>query len=117
MINDNRIVQISTWDLISMFGLILTQTESTKPVKLDAAGADSSFEAGVGTFLASEPVATLNFTGSSGTVFFVPAYNYTGFKLKGVDTVSEGAEVNPNARELYKAVLASGKVTITKLGL
>lgn len=123
MINNDRIVPIQVIDLVSMYGLILTMNSNNSGLAaLDATNPEIfEVEASAGSVLiADEPVKTLDFaTGySAGTVYFVPAYDYVGFTINGsaVTPESGSATVNPDGRTLYKAVLASGKVTITQLG-
>lgn len=123
MINQDRIVPVQAVDLISLYGLILTMNsdnsslaalDATNPGEFEVASTAGS------VLLADEPVETLDFASgyTAGTVYFVPAYDYTGFTINGTAvTPAEGsATVNPDGRTLYKAVLASGAVTITKVG-
>lgn len=120
MINNNRIVPITAVDLITMYGLILKLAASTAPTALDATTTDGQFSqtTNSATVLASEPVATFDFaTGvTAGTVYFVPAFNYSGFTLAGVATTTAGATVEADGRTLYSATLADGTVTIAKVG-
>lgn len=117
MINNERIVPVTQIDLISLYGLILKLSESTAPTALNATTTDGQFTVGTaGTYIASEPVQTLNFTAASGTVFFVPAYDYSGFSVSGTAVTTAGDDVLADARTLYKAVLNSGTVTITQVG-
>lgn len=123
MINQDRIVPVTAVDLISLYGLILTMNSNNSSLAaLDATNpGEFTVASTAGSLLiADEPVASLNFASgySSGTVYFVPAYDYVGFTINGsaVTLESGSATVNPDGRTLYKAVLASGKVTITQLG-
>lgn len=117
MINHERIVPVTQIDLISLYGLILKLSQATAPAALDAAASTGQFTVtAAGTYIASEPVQTLNFTAASGTVYFVPAYDYTGFSVNGTAVTTAGDEVLADDRTLYKAVLGSGTVTITKVG-
>jgi len=116
MINNERIVPVTQIDLISLYGLILKLSQSTAPTALNATTVNGQFTvADAGTYIASEPVQTLNFTAASGTVYFVPAYDYTGFTVNGAAVTPTG-DVLADARTLYKAVLGSGNVTITQVG-
>ena len=72
-------------------------------------------------YLASAPLKSLDFdvtasSVSAGTVYFVPAYDYVGFSKDGAAAVTAGAEVNADGCTLYKAVLATGTITISKVG-
>jgi hypothetical protein len=117
MINNEKIVPVTQIDLLSLYGLILKLTEETAPTALDATTSNGQFTVtDAGTYIASEPVQALNFTAASGTVYFVPAYDYSGFSVNGTAVTTEGDAVIADARTLYKAVLSSGAVTITKVG-
>lgn len=123
MINTDRIVPVTAVDLISLYGLILKQdSNNSSLVALDATN-PGEFEVGASAgslLIADEPVASLNFASgySSGTVYFVPAYDYSGFSINGttVDPADGSDDVTADGRTLYKAVLSSGAVTITQVG-
>jgi hypothetical protein len=118
MINEDRIVQVSAIDLLSLYGLILKQVNTTLAA-LDAEDTEGDFSVtdGSAPLLASEPVKSIDIDSgvTAATVFFVPAYNFEGFSLAGVMTAHTGT-VDPDGRTLYKAVLASGAITVTKAG-
>lgn len=124
MINNDRIVPITAIDLISNYGLILAAAAAaasgTAPTKIDATDTAGDFTQATNsaTVIASEPVKAFNFasTATAGTVYFVPAYDYTGFQLNGTATTTAGATVAADGRTLYKATLSSGTVTIAKVG-
>lgn len=124
MINNDRIVPITVIDLISMYGLVLAAAAAaasgTAPTKLDAVTTDGQFEQGTNsaTVLCSEPVKSFDFaaTATAGTVYFVPAFDYSGFTLAGVATATAGATVEADGRTLYTATLSSGTITIAKVG-
>lgn len=120
MINQDRIVPITAVDLISMYGLILTLAASTAPTALaatDTAG-DFAVTTNSATLLANEPVKALNFGSgvTASTVYFVAAYDYAGFTINGTAATTAGATVTPDGRTLYSATLASGTITIAKVG-
>ena len=118
MINKDRIVQVSAIDLISLYGLILQQNNATLAA-VDSSTVDGQFEitAASTPLIADEPVQSVDFTSSvsSATLYFVPALDYAGFTKAGVAVTPTG-DVEPDGRSLYKAVLASGGITITKVG-
>ena len=119
MINTDRIVPVTKIDLISLYGLILLQdSDNSSMVKLAASTIDGVFACGTGIKLADQPVKTCNFTGSSGTLYFVPDYAFAGFTVDGSEaTIADGSDdVVADGHSLYSAVLATGEVTITKLG-
>lgn len=123
MINTNRIVPVTAVDLISLYGLILLQNsnnsslaklDATDPGVFEVAATDGSL------LIADEPVESLDFASgyTAGTVYFVPAYNYSGFTINGeAKAAAAGSdEVVADGRTLYKAVLATGDITITQVG-
>lgn len=122
MINTDRIVPITATDLISMYGLILKVGNSDFASNGESLTATNPAEFDVttdnGVYLAAEPVKTLDFaSGVSGSVvYFIPAYDYSGFSINGTAVTTEGAEVEEDGRTLYSATLASGTVTIAQVG-
>lgn len=123
MINTDRIVQVSAIDLISLYGLILLQDSNNSGLTaLDATNpGEFTVASSAGSVLiADEPVASLDFASeyTAGTVYFVPAYDYSGFSINGsaVTPESDSDDVTADGRTLYKAVLSSGEVTITQVG-
>lgn len=122
MINTDRIVPVQATDLISLYGLILNQTVDGGVTALSADDVEGNFtiSSGSATMLADEPVATADAAAavSAYTLYFVPAYDFAGFTQNGsAATIADGSdEVEPDGRTLYSAVLASGEVTITKVG-
>lgn len=119
MINTDRIVNVQEIDLISLYGTILLAA-NISATKLAAAGIVGDFTQATNsaTVLCDQPVKSFDFaaTATAGTAYFVPATNYGGFKLAGVATETAGADVDADGHTLYKAVLSSGTVTITKIG-
>lgn len=123
MINTERIVPVQVIDLISLYGLILKQDSNNSSLAaLDATNPEEFTVASTAgsVLIADEPLASLNFASgyTAGTVYFVPAFDYSGFSINGTAvTPAEGSvTVNPDGRTLYKAVLATGAVTITQVG-
>lgn len=124
MINTNRIVPVSATDLISLYGLILLQDSNNSGLTaLNALDAEGDFQitSGSAALLASEPAKSVDIDAtassvSSATLFFVPSYDYEGFSIDGVKVATAGATVSADGRTLYKATLATGTVTIAKVG-
>lgn len=123
MINTDRIVPVTAVDLISLYGLILAQ-DTTNNADLTALEASDPgvFQVTDGTdpLIAAEPVKTLDIDATTSsvsacTVYFVAAYDYEGITIDGAKITPTGT-VNADGRTLYKAVLATGAVTITKVG-
>lgn len=122
MINDARIVPITSIDLISMYGFALTAAANaasgTAPEKLAASDiATFSVTTNSKTYIAAEPVKSLNFGSSitASTIYFVPAYDYTGFTKDGA-TLTVTGEVEADGRTMYSATLSTNALTIAKVG-
>ena len=122
-INANRIVPSQEADLLYIYSTILAAAAAaasgTAPTKLSAAApGEFSQTSNSATVLADEPVKKLTFGSSvtAATVYFVPAYNFEGFAKTGA-TITESGDVDADGHTLYKAALASGTVTYTKVGL
>lgn len=123
MVNNDRIVPIQKIDLLSMYGTVLAvgQVDFSVLASTDILGNFSVTGTGsAGTFLANQPVQTLDFASgvTGGTVYFVPGYDFSAITVAGAAATidSDGldlADVQPDGVTLYKAVLASGEVTIT----
>ena len=113
MINTNRIVPVTATDLISLYGVVLLQDSNNSGIEALETDEIGVFEVtdNSGIFLASEPVKSLTFGDgvTASTVYFVPAYDFVS--VEGADD-----EVDADGRTLYKAVLSSGSVTVTKIG-
>lgn len=121
MINDARIVPITAVDLISMYGFVLAAAAAaasgTAPEELAASGiATFSVTTNSKTYIAAEPVKKLTFGNvTAETIYFVPAYDYEGFEKTGA-TLTVSGTVDADGRTLYKAVLSTNTLTITKVG-
>lgn len=112
MINKDRIVPIQKTDLLTLFGGILTVGGVTYTV-LASADVEGTFTVGeAGTYLANQPVKTLDFTAASGTVYFVAAYDFAGITVNGV---AAEVDVKNDGATIYTAVLADGDVTVTAI--
>ena len=114
MINTNRIIPIQAIDRLSAIGEIMTLAEKEyTAVAADDIEGDFTVS-GTGTSLLNQAAKKINFTGASGTVLFVPGYSWEGFEVNGAAVESEG-EITADCTTLYKAVLASGAVTVTQI--
>lgn len=122
MINDARIVPITSIDLISMYGFSLcaaaAAASGTAPEKLSATDV-ATFDVATNskTYIAAEPVKAVTFGSSitACTLYFVPAYDYTGFAKTGASLTVTG-DVEADGRTLYKATLSTNALTIAKVG-
>ena len=124
MINSDRIVPVTATDLITLYGLILKQdtTNNSTLAALDPLNVEGDFKvtSGSAPLLASQPAKSIDIDAtassvSAATIYFVPAYDYKGFTIDGVAITPTGT-VTADGSTLYKAVLATGAVTITKAG-
>lgn len=118
MINNKRIVPVMKTDLLTLISVIMALVGMTvTAIAADTVGV-FSVDSGSGNMLASEPVKTLNFgqAVTAAVVYFIPDYHYEGFTIDGAATETAGEDVDPDGTTLYKATLASGAVTIAKVG-
>lgn len=119
MINNDRVVPIQKIDYLSMIGTIFALNNTSYSV-LTTSSIDGEFNVtgsdAAGTFLANQPVQTLNFpaTVTGATVYFVAAYDYAGVQIDGT-TITPTGTVIADGITLYKAVLSGGAVTITTI--
>lgn len=118
MINDKRIVSVTKVDLLTLYGNIMKLAGTT--VAAVNAGAPGVFtvSSGSGNVIASEPVKSFDFASgvSAMVVYFIPAFDYEGFKVAGTAVATAGADVDADGATLYTATLSSGTVTIAKVG-
>lgn len=125
MINTDRIVPITTVDLISMYGLIISQTiGDTILTAINAADTAGNFTIAADgdeeDFIANEPVKSINITVNelTSSVYFVPAYDFTGVTINGIAATVSGMsdEVVADGRSLYAmSYQGSNVVKFTKL--
>lgn len=125
MINNNRIVPVQATDLISLYAVILKQdtTNNSTLAKVDAKNANGDFAitAASTPLLCSEPAKSIDLAAAvtAATVYFVPTYDFVGFSLAGVaeEPAAGSVSIDADGATLYKAVLSSGDITVTKVGL
>lgn len=125
MINENRIVPVTKTDLLSLYSVILKQDSNNSGLaKLVSSDIVGNFEIKTNSavLIADQPVVScdIDATASSvtaATLFFVADNAYSGFSIDGVAvTPAEGSAAVVADGSLYKAVLATGAITITKIG-
>lgn len=122
MVNNDRIVPIQKIDLLSMYGTVL-KLASVSATVLAATDINGDFSvAEAGTFLANQPVKSLDFADgvTSGTVYFTADYDFEGITVAGsAATIADAGldldDIKPDAVTLYTATLGSGKVTIAAI--
>ena len=118
MINTDRIVPVMATDLLTLLSEVFAiASVSVTPLQAKAIGEFELTTSESGAQLCAEPVKSLNFASgvTSATVYFIPALNYQGFTIAGEATTPTG-DVVADGSTLYKAELATGAVTITKVG-
>ena len=123
MINANQIVPVTKTDLISLYGLILLQASGNSSLaKLAVSGGVAKLTTNSGIVIADLPVDQVDFdmttsSVSAGTVYFVAGAGYKGVSKDGtLVTPGDGSATVEDDGTLYKAVLSSGTVTVTKAG-
>ena len=116
MINTDRIVPVTKTDLLTIYGNVLVIAgETIDAVEATAPGV-FSVDSASNDILCAEPVKSLDFDGvSSATVYFIAANDYEGFTVDGAAVTVTG-DVEADGSTLYKAVLATNAITITKVG-
>ena len=122
MVNNDRIVPITKIDYLSMIGTVLA-IASVSAATLAATNIEGDFSVTeAGTFLANQPVKTLDFADgvASGTVYFVAGYDFEGITVAGAAATIDDSglaldDVKPDAVTLYTATLGSGEVTIAAI--
>ena len=111
MVNKDRIVPIQKVDFLTLIGIILNLMQTEHDV-LPAEDVEGNFTVSAqGTYLADQPVKTLNFE-EDGSVFFVPAYDFAGVQSNG-EAVE--ADIEADGISLYVASCLSGTVTVDAL--
>lgn len=114
MINKNRIVPIMAVDRLTSIGEILAIANVSYTV-VQSDDVEGNFTvASTGTKLLAQAAKKINFTAASGTVYFIPGFAFGGFEVSGTAVTPTGT-VNADCTSLYKAVLASGAVTVTAI--
>ena len=114
MINRDRGVAIQAVDRLTSIGEIMTLANITFAA-VAANDIQGNFTvAATGNKLLNQPAKTINFTAASATVYFIPGYSWEGFKISGAAASATGT-VNADCTTLYKAVLASGAITVTQI--
>ena len=125
MINNDRIVPVTKSDLLSLYATVLA-IANVSASHLASENVEGDFQVtgsgAAGTFLADQPVKTLDFaSGVTGaTVYFVADYEFSALTVAGAAATLADAsldldEVVKDTATLYKAILSSGEVTISAI--
>lgn len=117
MINYDRIVPVTQVDLLTLYYNMMKLAGTTVAVLEAANIGEFVMASGSGNVLAAEPVKSFDFASgvTSAKVYFIPAYDFEGFKVAG-SAVTPTGNMAADGRTLYTATLASGAVTIAKVG-
>ena len=119
MINNKRIVPVTQINLLTLYGNIMklagttvTAADAVKPGIFVLTGSGD-----IGNKLAAEPVKSCDFKSgvTAGVLYFIPAYDFEGFKVAGI-AVTPSGDLTADDRTLYTATLATGAITIAKVG-
>lgn len=123
MINANEIVSVTKADLLSLYSTILLQASGNSGLaKLVVADGIAKLATNNGIVLADIPVDQVDFdvttsSVSAGTVYFMAGNGYKGVSKDGtLVTAGDGSVAVVADGSLYKAVLSSGTVTVTRVG-
>ena len=118
MINDKRIVPVTKVDLLTLYGNIMKLAGTTVAAVQASQPGVFVVSSGSGNVIAAEPIKSFDFASgvSAMVVYFVPAFDYDGFKVQGTKVTTAGADVDADGATLYTATLSSGAVTIAKVG-
>ena len=117
MINAKQIVPVQKTDLLTLYGTVLN-IANISAEKLSGDNGVYEVKTNSKVYIADAPVKSLNIdkTASSltaNTTYFVAAYDFAGVTVDGTKV---SATVDADASTLYKAVLDSGTVTVSKVG-
>ena len=115
MINSDRIVPVTQVDLLTLYGNIMKLAGTTVAAVEAGEPGVFSIESGSGNLLAAEPVKSCDFGISACKLYFIPAYDFEGFSVSGAAVTPTG-DMEADGRTLYTATLASGAVTVAKVG-
>lgn len=125
MINSDRIVPVTKTDLISLYSTILLQASGNsglaKLVSNDIAG-NYQIKTNNSVLIADQPVVSCDIDATASsvsacTLYFMADPAFAGFTIDGVaEEPADGSVDVVDDGSLYKAVLASGDITITKVG-
>ena len=103
MINTDRIVPVTQVDLLTLYGNIM-KLAGTTVAAVDAV-APGEFEL----------TGSGNIGNKLAVLYFIPAYDFGGFKVAGTAVTPSGT-MSADGRTLYTATLSSGAVTVAKVG-
>lgn len=126
MINSNRIVPVMATDLISLYSVILVQASGNSSLaKLASNDVEGNYQIKTNSavLLADQPVVSCDIDATASsvsacTLYFMADPAFKGFSIDGVaEELADGSVDVVADGTLYKAVLSSGDITVTKVGL
>lgn len=117
MINTDRIVPVTVTDLLTLYGNIL-KIANVSVEKLTGVNGVYQVKTNSKVYICDEPVESLDIDAtassvSANTTYFIPGYDFQEVSKDGTKVT---ATVEADGRTLYKAVLDSGTVTVSKVG-
>ena len=117
MINRDQIVPVQATDLLTAYGTML-HIASISAEALTGSNGDYQVTTNSKTYICDAPVKTLDIDAttssvSANTTYFVADYAFEGVSKDGTKVT---ATVSADGCTLYKAVLDSGTVTVSKVG-
>lgn len=123
MVNKDRVIPVQKTDFLSLIATVMALNGTSFTV-LKSPDVDGNFVSAVtgsvGNVLCNQPVKTLALSGSatSATVYFVCDYAFEGIKVgsSAATIASAGlsyADLLKDGITLYKAVLATGEITLS----
>ena len=119
MINTDRIVPVTATDLLTLYKTIVDVGTGTATTAIAASDTDGDFNitALTGTGFLAEPAQSITIasTVTSGSFYFVPAYNYSGIVIGTATITPTGATLVPDGRTLYKATITSGAIALAQV--
>lgn len=117
MINTNQIVPVQATDLLTLYGTVL-KIANISAEALTGDNGDYQVTTNSKTYIADAPVKSLDIDATTSSVtanttYFVADYGFEGVSKDGTKVT---ATVSADGATLYKAVLADGTVTVSKVG-
>ena len=125
MINSNRIVPVTKTDLISLYSVILVQASGNSSLaKLVSDDIEGNYQIKTNSavVIADQPVVSCDIDATASsvsacTLYFMADSAFKGFTIDGVaEELADGSVDVVADGTLYKAVLSSGDITVTKVG-
>ena len=120
MVNKDRIVPVMAIDRISLIGEVMTLAGTSYTV-IGADNIEGDFSVtgsgSVGNKLCNQLAKSIDFkTGvTAGVAYFIPGFNFAGFKIAGVAATPTSGTVVADGSTLHTATLGSGNITVAQV--